>query len=299
MNIDGVDVLDKVVLPGVLFGAMLPFVFAALTMLSVGRAAESVMWECRDQLNRKFFPPNEKLDAQKCVRICSHSSLREMVPPGTLAVVVPVVIGMALGPKGLLGLLLGAISSGFLLAVMMSNAGGAWDNAKKWVEKGGLGKDKGKHSLQHKATVVGDTVGDPFKDTSGPSLNILIKLMSIVSLVIAPILVKKDENGNEIPKSDWEDWWAALIIIAVLMIFAWIYKVFMSKYGYHHDTEFIGKEAERRKAAGKGTPRKASEAKSSAEQYQESGGDVGLDNLKNKKPAGRLPGDSDGGYGSL
>jgi H(+)-translocating pyrophosphatase len=294
----GVDVLDKVVLPGVLFGAMLPFVFAALTMLSVGRAAESVMWECRDQLNRKYFEPHDELNAQKCVRICAYSSLREMVPPGMLAVVIPLVIGTSLGPKGLLGLLLGAISSGFLLGVMMSNAGGAWDNAKKYVEKGKLGEGKGKKSDNHKATVVGDTVGDPFKDTSGPSLNILIKLMSIVALVIAPLLSTK-KDGVRIPKDDWEDWWVACIIIAVLLILGWIYSKAMERYGHVHDRESIGLAAERRKRE-TGGAKKHDDDKHSAgpsDEFRQGSSDIGLDSVS-RKPK-KLPGDASGGYGAL
>jgi H(+)-translocating pyrophosphatase len=289
LDINGVDLLDQVVLPGVILGAMLPFVFAALTMLSVGRAAESVMWECRDQLNRKFFPPHLELDAAKCVRICALSSIKEMVPPGALAVITPLLIGTLLGPKGLLGMLLGAISSGFLLAVMMSNAGGAWDNAKKYVEKGGLGKDKGKGTPNHKATVVGDTVGDPFKDTSGPSLNILIKLMSVVSLVLAPLLSDKKCTGGVCvrePKEDWKQWWVALIIIAVLLICGYIYQRLMDKYGHIHDREFIFREAIRRKdeTAKHGKKKEPEEKRAAAV----------------ASPQGRLlPGDSDGGYGAL
>jgi len=271
------------------------------------------MWECRDQLNRKYFPPHEPLDAQKCVRICAVASLKEMVPPGVLAVITPLVVGTALGPKGLLGLLVGAISSGFLLAVMMSNAGGAWDNAKKYVEKGELGPNKAKHSNNHKAVVVGDTVGDPFKDTSGPSLNILIKLMSIVSLVISPILVKDDANGDEVPKDDWEDWWAALIIIGVLLILGRIYLWLMERYGQIHARDFIFVEAEKRKAdiAKKAA---AGGAAGAAKGFQEEekgsyhddgarplGNDISLDNVAKKKGGGKgkLPGDAEGNYGSM
>jgi len=261
-----------------------------------------VMWECRDQLNRKYFEPHQPLDAQKCVRICAYSSLREMVPPGMLAVVIPLVIGTSLGPKGLLGMLLGAISSGFLMGVMMSNAGGAWDNAKKYVEKGNLGPGKGKKTDNHKATVVGDTVGDPFKDTSGPSLNILIKLMSIVALVIAPLLTKT-VNGVKVPKDDWEDWWVACIIIAILLILAWIYSKLMARYGTVHDREFIGREAEKRKkevAAGGGGDKKREEDKdhARAEEFSSGSGDVSLDSVAKGKQK-RLPGDGSGGYGAL
>ena len=178
--------LDAVVLPGILIGALLPFVFAALTMLSVGSAAEDVMFECRDQMNMKRAAEAKGeafiLMPARCVDICTKASLREMVTPGIVAVTAPVSVGFLLGGNGLMGLLTGAISSGFLLAVTMANAGGAWDNAKKYIESTGLKKTE-----KHKAAVVGDTVGDPFKDTSGPALNILIKLMSVVSLVLAPL----------------------------------------------------------------------------------------------------------------
>jgi H(+)-translocating pyrophosphatase len=250
----GADVLDKVVLPGVLLGALMPFVFSALTMLSVGKAAESVMWECRHQLNQRHFD-NIDLDSQKCVRICAYASLKEMVPPGAIAITAPIIVGTLLGPRALLGMILGAISSGFLLGVMMSNAGGAWDNAKKWVEKGKLGPGKGKKSDPHKATVVGDTVGDPFKDTSGPSLNILIKLMSIVSLVVAPVLSTKgdsDDPTQPVPRDDWELWWVALIMVGILLILGWIYLWLMQKYGSIHNIEYISSESAKRKADLKG-----------------------------------------------
>lgn len=257
------DILDSVVLPGVLLGSLMPFIFSALTMLSVGKAAESVMWECRHQLNQRHFD-NVDLDSQKCVRICAYASLKEMVPPGAIAITAPVIVGTLLGPRALLGMILGAISSGFLLGVMMSNAGGAWDNAKKWVEKGKLGHGKGKKSDPHKATVVGDTVGDPFKDTSGPALNILIKLMSIVSLVIAPILsTKSDPNDPDqpVPRDDWELWWVALIITGILFVFGWIYLLLLKKYGTVHNIEYISAESAKRKADLKG----ASEKKESSE----------------------------------
>jgi H(+)-translocating pyrophosphatase len=250
----GADVLDKVVLPGVLLGALMPFVFSALTMLSVGKAAESVMWECRHQLNQRHFD-NVDLDSQKCVRICAYASLKEMAPPGAIAITAPIIVGTLLGPRALLGMILGAISSGFLLGVMMSNAGGAWDNAKKWVEKGKLGPGKGKKSDPHKATVVGDTVGDPFKDTSGPSLNILIKLMSIVSLVVAPVLSTKgdaDDPQQPVPRDDWELWWVALIISGILLILGWAYMWLMQKYGTIHNIEYISAESAKRKADLKG-----------------------------------------------
>ena len=171
-------------IPGILIGAMLPFLFAALTMTAVGKAAYAIVLEVRRQFREipGLMEGTGKPDYRTCVGISTQSALREMIVPGSLAVVVPLLVGYLLGAESLAGMLTGAIASGFMLAVMMANSGGAWDNAKKWIETGELG---GKGSDAHKAAVIGDTVGDPFKDTSGPSLNILIKLMSIVSLVFA------------------------------------------------------------------------------------------------------------------
>jgi len=178
------NLLDPVMIPGLLIGAMLPYLFAALTMTAVGKAAFEIVMEVRRQFKEipGLMEGTGKPDYKQCVDISTRSALREMILPGTLAVVVPLLVGFLLGKEAVAGMLVGAIASGFMLAVMMANAGGAWDNAKKWIETGELG---GKGSDAHKAAVVGDTVGDPFKDTSGPSLNILIKLMSIVSLVFA------------------------------------------------------------------------------------------------------------------
>ncbi len=183
-GIDTLNVLAPTVLPGMLVGAMLPFLFTALTMTAVGKAAKEIVLEVRRQFKEiaGLMEGTAKPDYARAVDISTRSALREMIVPGLLAVITPIVVGFLLGKEGLAGLLVGAISAGFLLAVMMANAGGAWDNAKKWIETGEMG---GKGSPAHKAAVVGDTVGDPFKDTSGPSLNILIKLMSIVSLVFA------------------------------------------------------------------------------------------------------------------
>ncbi len=178
------SLLDPEMIPGLLIGAMLPYLFAALTMTAVGKAAFEIVMEVRRQFKEipGLMEGTGKPDYKTCVDISTKSALREMVVPGALAVVVPLLVGFILGKEAVAGMLVGAISSGFVLAVMMANAGGAWDNAKKWIETGVLG---GKGSDAHKAAVVGDTVGDPFKDTSGPALNILIKLMSIVSLVFA------------------------------------------------------------------------------------------------------------------
>jgi K(+)-stimulated pyrophosphate-energized sodium pump len=183
-GIESLNVLTPTVLPGLLIGAMLPFLFTALTMTAVGKAAKEIVLEVRRQFKEipGIMEGTGKPDYERAVDISTRSALREMVIPGVLAVASPVAAGFLLGKEGLAGLLVGSIASGFLLAVMMANAGGAWDNAKKWIETGEMG---GKGSAAHKAAVVGDTVGDPFKDTSGPSLNILIKLMSIVSLVFA------------------------------------------------------------------------------------------------------------------
>ena len=183
-GIKSLDLLDPTMLPGLLIGAMLPYLFAALTMTAVGKAAYEIVLEVRRQFKEipGLMDGTGKPDYKTCVDISTRSALREMVLPGTLAVVVPLLVGYILGAEALAGMLTGAIASGFVLAVMMANSGGAWDNAKKWIETGEFG---GKGSDAHKAAVVGDTVGDPFKDTSGPSLNILIKLMTIVSLVFA------------------------------------------------------------------------------------------------------------------
>jgi K(+)-stimulated pyrophosphate-energized sodium pump len=185
-SIRTLNILTPTVLPGLLIGAMLPFLFTALTMTAVGKAAKEIVLEVRRQFREivGLMEGKAKPDYARAVDISTRSALREMVLPGLLAVITPVLAGFLLGKEGLAGLLVGAIAAGFLLAVMMANAGGAWDNAKKWIETGQMG---GKGSPAHKAAVVGDTVGDPFKDTSGPSLNILIKLMSIVSLVFASV----------------------------------------------------------------------------------------------------------------
>ncbi len=183
-KITDLDILGPTMLPGLLIGAMMPYLFSALTMMAVGKAAHEIVLEVRRQFHEipGLMEGTGKPDYKACVGISTESALREMIIPGALAVVVPILIGHVLGKEALAGLLVGTLLSGFLLAVMMANAGGAWDNAKKYIETGQLG---GKGSDAHKAAVVGDTVGDPFKDTSGPSLNILIKLMTIVSLVFA------------------------------------------------------------------------------------------------------------------
>ncbi len=186
-------VTDPSVVIGLFIGGVLPFFIAALTMTSVGKAAGEMVDEIRRQFREipglLAGDPNAKPDTAKCVDISTSAALKEMILPGLTAVIAPVIVGFLLGPEALGGMLAGATVSGVLLALMMANAGGAWDNAKKAIEKGEVEGEK-KGSEAHKAAVVGDTVGDPFKDTSGPSMNILIKLMSVVSLVIAPLLLR-------------------------------------------------------------------------------------------------------------
>jgi K(+)-stimulated pyrophosphate-energized sodium pump len=184
-----IRLLEPAVIAGLLIGAMLPYVFSAMSMLAVGRAAFEVVNEVRRQFRELtgLMAGTDRPDYAACVDITTRAALREMIVPGALAVIAPVATGLVLGKEALGGMLVGAIMSGFLLAVMMANAGGAWDNAKKFIEAGNYG---GKGSEPHKAAVIGDTVGDPFKDTAGPSLNILIKLMSVVALVFAPIFTR-------------------------------------------------------------------------------------------------------------
>ena len=182
------DLTNPTVLVGLLIGCCLPFIFAALTMESVGKAAQSIVVEVRRQFREitGLMEGNAEADYKSCVDLCTKASLKEMVLPTIVAIVTPIVAGLVLGYQGVVGLLAGATASGFLMAIFMSNSGGAWDNAKKYIESGAHG---GKGSDQHKAAVVGDTVGDPFKDTSGPSINILIKLLSMVSIVFAGLIV--------------------------------------------------------------------------------------------------------------
>jgi len=187
-SIDVFNLADVDVLMGLILGALLPFIFAALTMQAVARAANAMVTEVRRQFReiKGLLDGTAPADYARAVDISTRGAMKEMVLPGILAIVAPILVGIVLGAEALGGLLIGAITTGFLLAIMMANAGGAWDNAKKYIESGYLG---GKGTDPHSAAVVGDTVGDPFKDTSGPSLNILIKLMSIVALVFAPIFL--------------------------------------------------------------------------------------------------------------
>ena len=185
-KIEMVSLLSPMVIIGLFIGAMLPFLFSAMTMNSVGKAANQMIEEVRRQFKEKkgIMEGTEKPDYARCVDISTGAALREMIIPGLMAIVAPLLVGFVLGSEALAGMLAGALASGVLLAIMMANAGGAWDNAKKYIEEGNYG---GKGSEPHKAAVVGDTVGDPFKDTSGPSINILIKLMTIVAVVFAPL----------------------------------------------------------------------------------------------------------------
>jgi inorganic pyrophosphatase len=239
------DVSDSMVLSGLLFGAMLPYLFAALTMISVGKAAAEIIEEVRRQFRElknettgrtlrqaielasrgETIPEEEDVepDSDKCVQISTRSSVKEMIAPGAYAILVPLFIGFTLGPRRLMGVLGGAVVSGAMLAIMMSNAGGAWDNSKKLCEK-----LKIKKTEQGKACIVGDTVGDPFKDISGPALNILIKLMSMVSLTIAPLLRedkgmfagKAIKEGND----DWESWGWGMIPLGVFVLVSAVLK---------------------------------------------------------------------------
>ena len=189
VGLENIDLLSPHVVIGLLIGGMLPFAFSAMTMNSVSKAAYKMIEEVRRQFREipGILEGKGKPDYSSCVSISTRAALREMVAPGLMAVAVPLAVGILLGPAALGGLLAGSLVTGVLLAIYMSNSGGAWDNAKKYIEGGHNG---GKGSEAHKAAVVGDTVGDPFKDTSGPSINILIKLMTVVALVFAPVFIK-------------------------------------------------------------------------------------------------------------
>lgn len=188
-NLEVISLLDPIVIIGLFIGAMLPFLFSAMTMNSVGESANEMIEEVRRQFREDsgIMAGTSKPDYARCVDISTKAALKQMIVPGIMAVIAPLAVGLVLGTAALGGMLAGSLSSGVLLAIMMANAGGAWDNAKKYIEEGHFG---GKGSEPHKAAVVGDTVGDPFKDTSGPSINILIKLMTIVAVVFAPLFVQ-------------------------------------------------------------------------------------------------------------
>jgi K(+)-stimulated pyrophosphate-energized sodium pump len=189
VGLESINLTRPITVVGLLLGSMMPFLIAALTMEAVGRAADKMVQEIRRQFReiKGLLEGTAEPDVETCIDIVTKSALREMILPGILAVTAPLVVGFLMGPEALGGFLAGATATGVLLGVMMSNGGGAWDNAKKYIESGAHG---GKGSDAHKAAVVGDTVGDPFKDTSGPSMNILIKLMAVVSLVFAPVIAR-------------------------------------------------------------------------------------------------------------
>ena len=193
-NIAGINVAKPVVMAGLFIGGMLPFLFSSMAMKAVGEAAMAMITEVRRQFREieGLLEGKAAPDTKSCVDISTSAAIKKMVAPGALAVITPVVVGFAAGPEALGGLLAGVTVSGVLMAIFMSNAGGAWDNAKKSFEGGGYkmadGEVHPKGSEAHDASVVGDTVGDPFKDTAGPSLNILVKLMSVVALVLAPLI---------------------------------------------------------------------------------------------------------------
>jgi K(+)-stimulated pyrophosphate-energized sodium pump len=186
-NLETLDLLDPIVMAGLFVGGMVPFIFSAMAMRAVGEAAQEMIQEVRRQFKEipGLLEGTAKAEYAHCVEISTQAALRRMVAPGMMAILIPVVTGFAVGKEALGGLLAGVTVSGVLLALFMANAGGAWDNAKKTIEAGAQG---GKGTDAHRASVVGDTVGDPFKDTAGPSLNILIKLMAVVSLVMAPLI---------------------------------------------------------------------------------------------------------------
>merc|ERR1712151_818902 len=193
-----VDILDAWVFTGLLFGAMMPYAFAALTMKSVGVAANEMLVECLRQfpliINEGVAP-----DYEKCIRISTNSSLKEMIAPGALVILSPLVAGLGFGKNACAGMLSGALVSSVQLAISMSNSGGAWDNSKKYISAGNLGPEFVKGSEAHKNSVTGDTVGDPLKDTSGPALNIVMKLTAIISLVFGTAIKEySSEDGGPI-----------------------------------------------------------------------------------------------------
>jgi len=188
-EVDVVNAMNPWVFLGLIIGAMLPYAFSALTMKSVGLAANEMVVECLDQMGR-IVNHNETPDYDRCIEISTRASLREMIAPGMLVILSPILLGMAFGKNCTAGLLVGALVSGVQLAISMSNTGGAWDNAKKFIEKEGLGPEHGKGSPAHKSAVTGDTVGDPMKDTSGPSINIVVKLTAITALVFGDLIAK-------------------------------------------------------------------------------------------------------------
>lgn len=200
VNLKAIDLTNHMSVVGLLIGGLMPFTIASLTLKAVGRAADKMVIEIRRQFKEivGLLEGKAKPDTATCVDIVTKGALKEMILPGLLAVIVPILIGLFLGIETLGGFLAGATVTGVLLGIMMANAGAAWDNSKKWIEEGNLG---GKGTPTHAASIVGDTVGDPFKDTTGPSMNILIKLMSVVSLVFAPVFVKYSKEISELVAS--------------------------------------------------------------------------------------------------
>jgi len=188
VNLTTISITEPMVMIGIFIGGILPFLFAAMTIEAVGKTASLMIEEVRRQFREipGLKEGKAKPEPEKCVDISTRGALKEMIIPGLLAVITPIVVGKVMGTEALGGLLLGSVVIGVFLAIMMANAGGAWDNAKKYIEKGNFG---GKNSPAHQAGVIGDTVGDPFKDTAGPSMNILIKVMSIVALVFIPLFI--------------------------------------------------------------------------------------------------------------
>ena len=188
VKLDNISLTNPMVVIGVLIGGFLPFLFSSFAMTAVGAAAFDMIQEVRRQFKtiKGLMKGKAEADHARCVDIATRAALKKMIVPGLLAVLAPLAVGFILGPEALGGLLAGSLGSGVVLAIMMANSGGAWDNAKKYIESGKFG---GKGSDPHKAAVVGDTVGDPFKDTAGPSINILLKLMTIVSLVFVPLIL--------------------------------------------------------------------------------------------------------------
>ena len=231
MQEGGIDSLDLIgdpgVIPALLIGGMLPFLFGSMTMLAVSTSAGAIIQEVREQFKEKnadgvplVLAGEKEADSTPCVQIATQAAIVEMLMPGTVAVLVPVVIGLGLGTQPVVGMLAGSTVSATMLALTMGNAGGAWDNAKKYVERGDFGSHMRKNSPVHSANVSGDTVGDPFKDTSGPSMNILIKLMAVVSLVLAKPINSPDT-----------EYWHGLIALGVAGIIVVIILGVRSKWG--------------------------------------------------------------------
>merc|ERR1719419_1293696 len=233
-GITKIDVSRSEVLAGAIFGACLPFIFAALTMMAVGRAATMMIVEVRRQIKELHLLSDDpdvrkEPDYTRCVAISTRASVFEMIIPGVLAIAAPLFVGYLLGAEALGGMLVGGICCGFMLAVYMANAGGAWDNAKKWVEGGNMivsGVKVIKVTDIHSATVTGDTIGDPFKDTSGPSLNILMKLMIMISLVFA------SKQFYQLKPYDPDKWFIAVIIAAIFTVIAVCLTLWMRSQGF-------------------------------------------------------------------